>query len=218
MFQLSTDVHAGIVRGINTGENVERTMQRRDFEEAAEALRRLLMGLRETEMKAEKMKDAAANLDRLINEILESNSELKKDAKKLEKRVEGLECKVDKLMIMKSNLETWHTACDFENLLAKHIYPQDAPVTFGPIFANLMLWLHENKNTSEGQEASKKWDEFKRQVSWSDEHEKVFYEMLKCKMAIRYQGVDFRANFSDADMQYLEEIRQMCKQLEQSNR
>ncbi len=218
MFQLSTEVHAGIVRGINTGENVEKTMQRRDFEEAAEALRRLLMGLRETEEKAERMKGDSGNVDRRINEILENNSELKKDAKKLEKRVEDLECNVGKLMIMKSNLETWHTACDFENLLAKHIYPKDASVTFGPIFANLMLWLDKNKKTSEGQEASKKWDEFKKQVSWSDENEKVFYKMLKCKMAIRHQGVDFQANFSDADMQYLEEIREMCKLLEQSNR
>ncbi len=219
MLQIAREVHAGVASGMNTGENVRKTMQRKNFRGAEESLQGHLRDLGETEKKAEKMKDEAKKCENIMYDNQKRIDRLEAAIYKMQERMDRLEKKNDYLEHnmekMKSNLETWQTAHDFENLLATHIYPRGSPVTFGPIFANLMIWLDENKNTPEGQEASTKWNQFK--VNWSDKHEKVLYKMLKCRMVIEHSEVDFKSNFSDEDNRYLDEIREMSELLKRSN-
>ena len=212
MIGLSTQVHAGIVSNIDTGKNVEKTMQRRNFPGAEELLQGHLVGLGETEKKAEELVDKAKEFEKIVYDN-QKNIERMQDAmtkmqEKSEKKNEYLENKIEELITVNRNSEMRQTACNFESLLATHIYPRAlcTPVTFRPIFANLMLWFDENKNAPEGQEANRVWAEFKDQVRWSDEHEKVLHKMLNSE-----------STFSDDDKRYLEEIRKMIELLKRYN-
>ena len=40
-------------------------------------------------------------------------------------------------------------------------------------------WLEDKKGTQQGDAANKKWDDLKKEFSWSDEHERMFFKLLK---------------------------------------
>ena len=200
--QLATEIHGDIQTAKIAAESAIKSVQVGNHGKAESALKGQLAFLGKTEEKAGEM----------INESKKMMNEAGKiwaEINKMKNEITDLNGKVDDLMVTKRNMETWNSASDFEYDLAKYIYPQGVPVTFGSIFANVMLWLDQKKNTPEGQEASNKWGALTEMFGWDDKHENVLYKMLKCKMVFRHQKIDFEANLSDEDKECREKILQM---------
>ena len=130
---------------------------------------------------------------------------------RLEKIVWNLQPKVDELMKKNGNLEIARITNNFGYGLAAHIYPPRTKVMFGPIFANLMLWLDESKDTPEGREGNRKWRELKTEFIWLDEHEKVFYKMFTFSKTVDHQKVDFQSTLTDREKRYVDVFRRMSE-------
>ena len=125
----------------------------------------------------------------------------------------NLQPKVDELMKKNGNLEIARITNNFGYGLAGHIYPPRTKVMFGPIFANLMLWLDESKDTPEGREGNRKWRELKTEFIWLDEHEKVFYKMFTFSKTVDHQKVDFQSTLTDREKRCVDVIRRMSEKL-----
>ena len=199
---LAGEIHRDIQIAKIAAESAIQSIQVGNHGQAESALKGQLAFLGTTEQKAGEM----------INEskkVMNEAGEIWVEIKKMKNEIKDLNCQVHDLMVTKRNMETWNSASDFEYDVARYIYPQDTPVTFGPIFASLMLWLDKKKNTPEGQEASNKWKALTEMFGWKDKHENVLYKMLKCKMVLKHQKIDFEANLSDEDKECQEKILQM---------
>ena len=196
-----------IILGRKTGENACKLIQGGNHGKGLDLLEQQLKKLGQTETKADKMIKAAKEFE----ERMSSLNDLCKRMDKLEIKNIELENKVEALTSWKSHMEISQIASDFENDLAIYIYPPHTTVTVGPIFHNLILWLDQNKNTPEGQEANNKWEEVqvKTQIAWTDEHEMVLFKMLKCKMVIAAQENDYEVRFSDEEIGLRAEILKM---------
>ena len=217
---LAKVINDNIQLALEKGDDARKTIQRENYDDGIAKLEYQLSRLGETKEKAKGMiaeakkweKTVTENqkaIERLHSQVYDMNNKIEE----LKKDNDYLKCEVNELMTMKSNLETWQSASDFEYDLATHIYPPGTKVTFGPIFPNLMLWLFENQNTPEGEKATKRWNELqkKAKVQWTDKHENVLYNMLKGKMAITHQKVDFDANWRNDYIKYRGEILQIKK-------
>jgi TolA-binding protein len=89
----------------------------------------------------------------------------------------------DELQEMKSCLHTGQTAYNFEEDLARYIYPPGTPVTYDQKLTTVINWLKENRNTPEGREANRKWEKLKNECGWFGDRQQrdVLLEMRKCR-------------------------------------
>ena len=186
-------------------------------EGAADLLATQLAGLGETKKRAEKMRDEAKQLEGKVNENSKAIARLRcalySRMDGWEKKNNYVESKVEELMTSKRLVKMSLIAKDFEEHLAAYIYPPHTPVTFGQIFPNLILWLHQNKNTIEGKEANNKWKKLQENtgIEWTDAHGMVLFKMYKYAMVITHQEIDAstsnnEVSFSDEEIQYCSEM------------
>ena len=195
------DIRNGIKLGIETGEKAYKSIQGGKHGEGINWLDRQLDNLGQTETKANVMIDEAKEFEQRMSSL----NELCIRMDNLEVNNIHLKNEVEELVYWKRHVETSQTAIDFENDLAAYIYPPSTSITFGPIFHNLMLWLDQNQNTPEGQEANNKWIALQVEtgIQWTDAHEMVLFKMYKCKMAITHQEI---VTFSNDDETRRKEI------------
>ncbi|CAB3981168.1 Hypothetical predicted protein [Paramuricea clavata] len=114
----------------------------------------------------------------------------------------------------KAALHTGQTAYNFEMDLAAYIYPPGTVIRHGRIFTRLMDWLRDNRNTPEGREGIRRWEELKIRFGWSDNtHKSVFFKMLRCRQAYAHPIVNYAlqtsGNFTRTEARHVEDIRQM---------
>jgi hypothetical protein len=202
----TTDMHEGMVNGNKRTEDVIKINKRKNYEGMEEELQTI----NNCFIKHKKM---AKEMENEVNKSEKIWDEYRKRTDRLEKIVEKLQPQVDELMKKNGNLEIARITNNFGYGLAAHIYPPHTKVMFDPIFANLMLWLDESKDTPEGREGNRKWRELKKEFIWSDEHEKVFYKMLTFSKTVDHQKVDFQSTFTDREKRYVDVIRRMSEQL-----
>ena len=130
---------------------------------------------------------------------------------RFESRMAEMQCE---LLQMKKALHTGQTAYNFEKDLAAYIYPPGTSIKHGRIFTTLMDWLRDNRETPQGRESNRKWEEFKIQFHWSPGHKKVFFKMLKCRQTYAHPEVDFTfpipANFTEMEETQAHDIRDMA--------
>ena len=200
--QLATSVHEGIILARQTGENATKSMHRKNYEGALNTMENQQSGLKKTEETADRMVVAAKKCDETLGENQKTFDRWETAIKKMDEKIEGLMKKNDDL---ERNWTTWQTASDFVDDLATYIYPPDTKVTFGPKFTKLMLWLQQNQNTSEGEEANKKWNDLQRKAKfqWTDDHKNLLETMLRCK------NIGCNVSFNNEDIRRREEILRM---------
>lgn len=125
-----------------------------------------------------------------------------------------------RLTHMENYLETGQIAFLFENDLAKYIYPHDKKFGSRRIFTNMKTWLEKKKDTPEGSEANKKWNDLKAEFSWSAEHENVFFKLLESRRRFAHPTVNLEVagsripdNFTNQEKKCIEDIVAIAKRV-----
>ena len=79
-------------------------------------------------------------------------------------------------------------------------------------------WLEDKKGTQQGDAANKKWDDLKMEFSWSDEHEKVFFQLLKYRRKFAHPVRDaaelqIADDFTDEEKRCIKTINEMIERV-----
>lgn len=204
--QFITQMHESMVTGHEIAEEVIKKHKRKNYEAVEVDLQIIKNGFTKHKKLAEEMKSEVVQFE---NEVNEDRNRITR----LEAWLINLQREVDSLKTKNKNLNIAQITNNFEFDLAAHIYPPDTKVTFSPIFPNLLLWLEENKEKPEGVEGNRKWHAFVKRFNWSEEHEKVFYKMIKFTKEINHENVDFHTRFTNKEKLYVDDICEMSKRL-----
>lgn len=141
-----------------------------------------------------------------------------REAERTVHRIDRLETKMAEMendfWEMKAALHTGQTAYNFEKDLAAYIYPPGTVIRHGRIFTRLMDWLRDNRNTPEGREGNRRWDELKTEFGWSDNtHKAVFFKMLRRRQPYAHPNVNYTlqtsGNFTRTEARHVEDIHKM---------
>ncbi|XP_028414853.1 uncharacterized protein LOC114537937 [Dendronephthya gigantea] len=156
----------------------------------------------------------------IIEKIRESPQLSREYVKKLEGRIEFLEQRVTELEKQNYSLQTGQIAFDFEKDLAIYIYPNGKKYGSRKIFTSMKNWLEMKKETPQGREANKKWNDLKKKFSWSEEHEKVFFKLLEFRRVFAHPQVDREAiqtqipgDFNDEEKKRIRDMLGMNKKV-----
>ncbi|XP_028412476.1 uncharacterized protein LOC114535306 [Dendronephthya gigantea] len=206
--QSTVQMHEGMTNGLKTTEEVIKKYKRKNYEGMEADLLNVKNGFIKHKKLAEEMKNE-------VTKCQEEQMDDRKRISRLEDVFKKLQPQVDNLMKKNKNLEIARITSNFEYGLAAYIYPPETKITFSPIFPSLMLWLNDERDTPEGVEGNRKWDEFVRSSHWSEAHERVFYKMLTFRKEIDYMNADFQERFDDREKLCVEDICQMSGQLNQ---
>ena len=133
------------------------------------------------------LEDREKNYEKQLNQLEKKIAELMTDNKNFETQLAATQSEVTKL---KSALHTRQMAYDFENDLAKYIYPATKIYGSRKIFTKMREWLKEEEDTPERREAKAKWEDLKRDCSWLDDYNEVFDDLVKSGIKIAHPKVD----------------------------
>ena len=196
---------------VKNTEKIETNMEEKYGQEAVKETKLpvLKQDLKKTKEKADEMTMKAEKTEKRIARLEESLHQMQKQLDKTQ----------NDLREMEGNLHTGQTAYNFEKHLAAYIYPPGTPMTHDRIFTTLMKWLKAHKHTREGRNASRKWEELKKEFGWSNDKQQtaVFFKMLKCREEYAHPEVNFALpipeNFSDSEKKCVQVIRNMTIKL-----
>ena len=223
------EIHKSLGNHVKDAEKIEKEVQQRypEFEIEQTTIPVLKQGLKKTTKKADEMKSEVkkqenevsvriASLEETVRAEQQSRQKFQNQVEKMQEQLNETQCD---LLKMKGDLHTGQTAYNFEKHLAAHIYPPGTPVTHGRIFTTLMKWLKANKHTREGRDASRRWEELKKEFGWSNDKQQtaVFFKMLKCREEYAHPEVNFALpiskNFTDSEKKCVQVIRNMTIKL-----
>ena len=147
-----------------------------------------------------------------LKEIITKQSGKIKD---IEAKLSVTQRELDKL---KNSLQTGQLAFDFEKDLATYIYPEGKKFGSRKIFTTMKKWLEDKRGTQLGYAANKKWDDLKNDFSWSDEHEKVFFKLLKYRRKFAHPVRDANEmqipdDFTDEEKRCIQMISDMIERV-----
>ena len=146
----------------------------------SEEKRKLLEKIEILEEKEKGYQQQLVLLEKKIAKLMEDNESFKAQ----------LTATQTELTKFKSALHARQFAYDFENDLAKYIYPATEKYGSRQIFTKMRQWVNKEEDTPERREAKAKWDDLKRDCSWSDEYNEVFDELVKSGNTIAHPEVD----------------------------
>ena len=176
----------------------------------------------------------AKNLVQKIKEAVELNpariKELEKEVKHLKEiitkqsdKIKDIEAKLSatqrQLDKLKNSLQTGQLPLDFEKDLATYIYPEGKKFGSRKIFTTMKKWLEDKRGTQLGDAANKKWDDLKKDFSWSDEHEKVFFKLLEYRRQFAHPPrvaaaeLQIPDDFTDEEKECINTINKMIERV-----
>ena len=124
------------------------------------------------------------------SELAATRSDLAKKQSELAAAQTALAAGTDtKMTELESALHTGQIAYNFENDLAKYIYP--ASIIYGSqkIFTTMKQWLDHKQDSPEWQEANAKWISLKEQGMWMDEYDDIFVKFVKSRIKIAHPKI-----------------------------
>ena len=133
------------------------------------------------------LEDKVKNYEDQLDQLEKKIAQLMTDNKNFETQLAATQSEVTKL---KSALHARQFAYDFENDLAKYIYPATKIYGSRQIFTKMRQWVNKKDDNPERREAKAKWEDLKRDCSWSDEYNEVFGELVKSGIKIAHPEVD----------------------------
>ena len=80
-------------------------------------------------------------------------------------------------------------------------------------------WLEDKRGTQLGDAANKKWDDLKKDFSWSDEHEKVFFKLLEYRRQFAHPPrvaaaeLQIPDDFTDEEKECINTINKMIERV-----
>ena len=145
-----------------------------------------------------------------IKVLQNDNKELRNDNKKMNDEIKELrndnESIKTRLTWLENSLHAGQIAYDFENDLAKYIYPEGTNIESSQIFTNMKKWLENEKRTKEGKESNEKWNELmNKEFKWSPKHENVFFKLVKSRIKLAHPKVDWNLARSRIPDDYTEQ-------------
>ena len=119
---------------------------------------------------------------------------------------------------LKNSLQTGQLSFNFEKDLATYIYPEGKKIGSRKIFTTMKKWLEDKRGTHQGDEANKKWDDLKKEFSWSDEHEKVFFKLLEYRRKFAHPArnaaeLQIPDDFTDDEKRCIKTINDMIERV-----
>ena len=149
--------------------------------------RKLLEKIKVFEEKEKDYQQQLVLLEKKVAQLMEENESLKTRQTATETQLTATQTELTEL---KSALNTRQIAYDFENDLAKYIYPVSEKYGSRQLFTKMRQWVNDNEDTPERLEARAKWEDLKRDCSWLDEYNEVFDELVKSGVKIAHPNVD----------------------------
>ena len=104
-----------------------------------------------------------------------------------------------KMTELESSLHTGQIAYNFENDLAKYIYPASMIYGSRKIFTTMKQWLDHKQDTPKWQEVNAKWTSVKEQGMWLDEYDDVFVKLVKSRIKIAHPKIIRNADQLETD-------------------
>ena len=159
--------------------------------------------------------DRKKELEKNIKHLEEKITEQDDKIKDLEAKLAATQTELGKL---KNGLQTGQLSFDFEKDLATYIYLEGKKIGSRKIFTTMKKWLEDKKGTQQGDAANKKWDDLKTEFSWSDEHERVFFQLLKYRRKFAHPVRDaaelqIADDFTDEEKRCIKTINEMIERV-----
>ena len=170
----------------------------------------------------QKIKEAVELSPARIKELEKEVKHLKEIITKQSDKIKDIEAKLSavqtELGTLKNSLQTGQLSFDFEKDLATYIYPEGKKIGSRKIFTTMKKWLEDKRGTQGGDAANKKWDDLKKEFSWSDEHEKVFFKLLEYRKKFAHPARDgaemqIPDDFTDEEKRYIQTINDMIERI-----
>ena len=224
LLRCATEIHGRITSHVLCAESLDGIIHsHRAFQEKAQ-VKDLKDKLKITQKKSGEMitavQEREANISDQFTRLESYMEEMRIQLNHMQNKLELTQSQQStELMKMKSDLHTGQTAYNFEYDLACYIYPPGKFSTYDRrIFSNLMKWLRENRDTHEGEEANKRWNDLVDEFGWTDQHKPVFFKMLEYRKDAAHPplinlGLPISDRFNDHEKKMVEDIRQMAVEL-----
>ena len=180
----------------------------RELIQYQEIAKHLVQKIEETvELNPERIKE----LEKEVKHLKEIKTKQSDKIKDIEAKLSVTQRELDKL---KNSLQTGQLSFDFERDLAKYVYPEGKKLGSRKIFTTMKKWLEDKRGTQQGDAANKKWDDLKKEFSWSDEHEKVFFKLLECRKEFAHPARDAAEMQIPDDFQFTDEEKRCIKTID----
>ena len=145
--------------------------------------RKLLEKIKVLEEKEKKYQHQLDLLEKKVAQMMKENENFKTQLDATQTQLAATQSKMTKL---ESALHTRQMAYDFENDLAKYIYPPTEKYGSRQIFKKMRRWVNKEEDTPGRSEAKAKWEDLKTKCSWLDEYNEVFDELVKSGIKIAH--------------------------------
>ena len=176
---------SGLIENRNESEEIIRQLNSEKYH--PEEMRKIQDKIRILE---EKEKDYQKKIEKLMKDNESFKTQLTATQTQLTATQTQLTATQTELTEFKSALHTRQIACQFENDLAKYIYPATKKYGSREIFTKMRKWVNnEEDETPERLEAEEKWKGLKRKYSWLDEYNNVFDKLIKSGNTIAHPKV-----------------------------
>ena len=116
---------------------------------------------------------------------------VKKENMELKRRLEELTKTCEKFERKEKRLALGQVSWLMEKEIWKAVLPDEEPGTYG-IFKSMEEWLEENKSSTEGIAAQKRWDDLKYQLNWKElswrkkNHRKALYLLKEIRKGVAH--------------------------------
>lgn len=144
-------------------------------------------------------------LTAMQHSLLETKSELTETREDCARKQNDLTNIQNDFLEMKGALQTGQLVYNFEKDLAKYIYPPGQKIGSQKIFTTMKEWLEEMKGTDKGDKANKKWNDLKREFSWSRAHENLCFKLVKSRLIVAHPSVHLGLVRSHMDERFTDE-------------